>query len=130
MSKLRVLLVQDHLSERIQLLKVLTEYGVEIETAVNFARARELIKWNKYDIIISELLMKHAPELQGDGIQFWSYCRFVHPQAEMIILAEEQLRYSTELLFDGSGIPPMVSKPVCDSTLRQLIEESLNKEAA
>jgi DNA-binding NtrC family response regulator len=133
MPKLKVLLIEDHLGERLNLIRVLNEYGAEVDTALTFSRARDLIVKRVYDLVISELLMSHCPELQGDGIQFWNFFQKIHPSVPLFLIADEMTRMNTEMLMHGSMKPPILNKPVNGESLKHVIEhevEMIRKLAA
>lgn len=114
-KKKKVLLVEDHLGERIKMMQTLQEFDVEVETAVTFSRAKELASKRKYDVIISELLLSHCPELQGDGIQFWKSMED-HRTPTVFLVADDGLRKTTESLMEGESYPPIFAKPLyCDA---------------
>lgn len=125
MQKLKVLLIEDHLGERLSLIRVLNHYDMEIESAVTFARARDLVSQKTYDLVIAEMLLSNCPELQGDGIQFWHYFQGLHPAVPIFLLADEMTRITTEMLMHGSMKPPILNKPVCEASLKHIIEREV-----
>jgi DNA-binding NtrC family response regulator len=122
MKKLRILLVEDQLSERLNIMKVLNEYGAHVDTAVTFSRARDLAQSNQYDLVISELLLNHCPELQGDGVQFWNFFSQLHPKTPLIMVAEENMRLLTEFITQAGACPPIYSKPIAGVALKEILD--------
>ncbi len=140
MEKTRILLIEDHLGERLNIMKVLSHYGFEIETAVTFHRARDLIQKRDYQLVISEFLLCHCPEVQGDGTQFWSYSQKIQPKTPLVLIANDAERLSTELIRMATTInpqiepnltlpqnllPSVIPKPVRPDVLQSLLEQRL-----
>jgi DNA-binding NtrC family response regulator len=125
MQKIKVLLIEDHLGERLNLIRVLSQYGAEVESAVTFSRARDLVSQRTYDLVICELLLSHCPELQGDGIQFWNFFQRLHPSVPIFLIADEMTRITTEMLMHGSMKPPILNKPVNAAALKHIIEHEV-----
>lgn len=130
MESFRVLLVEDHLGERIKIMKLLQEFGFEVETAVTFGRARELVSRRKYNLVISELLLSHCPELQGDGIQFSRMLQGQHPDTPIYLIAEEGLMKTTALLMEGTPCPPIYEKQNSCGAIKAELLKSVKKSAA
>jgi DNA-binding NtrC family response regulator len=128
--KTKVLLVEDHLGERIKMMKVLQEFGFDVETAVTFGRARELVSRRQYDLVISELLLSHCPELQGDGIQFAKVLESIHPETPIYLVAEEGLMKTTALLMEGAHCPPIYERHSSCGAIKSEILKSVKKAAA
>ena len=125
MGKLRVLLVEDHLGERLNLIKFLNQYSAEVDTAVTFNRARDLASKRTYDLVISELLLSHCPDLQGDGIQFWNFVQKMHPGTPVLLVAHDSVRATTEMLLENAERPAIISRPVCPHRLKKTVEEGV-----
>ena len=125
MGKLQVLLIEDHLGERLNIMKVLRDLGAEVDSAITFQRAKDLASKKTYDFIISELILSHCPEMQGDGIQLWSALKKILPAAPFFLLADEAVRTMTQELLGDAESPPMLAKPVCHIELKKLIHVQL-----
>ncbi len=125
MSKFKVLLIEDVLAERMRVMNVLRGFDVEIESAVTFERARDLVAKRKYDLIISELLLSNCPEFQGDGIQFWHFVQNVHPDHGLLLVADDSMRNTIELFLKDQELPAMISKPVCHIALTEILHDRL-----
>ena len=130
MGKKRVLLVEDHLGERIKIMKTLQEFDVEVETAVTFGRARELVSKRPYDIVIAELLMSHCPEMQGDGIQFSKLLHEQYPSTPIYLIAEESVMKTTEILMEGASYPPIYAREVYCGAIKVELLKTVKKAAA
>ena|GEM_PF-3030638 len=122
---MKVLLIEDQLGHRLSLMKVLSRFKAEIDSAVTFGRARDLVALKVYDLVISELLLSHCPEIQGDGMQFWYYFQALHPSVPIFLIADEVTRMTTEMFLHGSMKPPILNKPVNEAALKHLIEREV-----
>jgi DNA-binding response OmpR family regulator len=129
-AKKRVLLVEDHLGERIKIMNTLQEFGFEVETAVTFGRARELASKRAYDYVIAELLLSHCPELQGDGIQFSRLLHQHFPETPIYLVAEESLLKTTELLMEGEPHPPIFARNEYCGAIKSELLKGVKKAAA
>ena len=138
MERMRILLIEDHLGERLSILKVLANFGAEVETAVTFNRARDLIQKREYHMIISEFLLNHCGELQGDGTEFWSYAKKIQPATPLILIANDATSLNTELIRMSAAanpqttpnltlpinlMPGVIPKPVRPDVLQALLEQ-------
>jgi DNA-binding NtrC family response regulator len=126
MNRLRILLIEDHLGERLNIMKVLSLFGVEVETVVTFNRARDLFQKRNYNLVISELQLGHCPESQGDGTQFWMYSQKINPQVPMALLSADAPRLTAELLKFGHVIPSVLAKPIRPDVLQTWVEARLH----
>ncbi|MBS1959111.1 MAG: response regulator [Bdellovibrionales bacterium] len=129
-GKKRVLLVEDHLGERIKVMKTLQDFDVEVETAVTFSRARELISKREYDFIFAELLLSHCPEMQGDGIQFSKHLQNQHPHTPVFLVAEEMILKTTEILMDGEAHAPIFSRQTFCTAIKDELSKTVKKSVA
>ncbi len=123
-------MVEDHLGERMKIMKTLQEFDFEIETAVTFGRAKELVSKKSYDFVISELLLNHCPELQGDGIQFWRSMEKFLPSTPLFLIAEESLMKTTALLMEGEPCPPIYPRPESCGAIKAELLKTVKKAAA
>ena len=129
-AKKRVLLIEDHLGERIKIMKTLQEFEFEVETAVTFGRAKELVSKRAYDYVIAELLLSHCPELQGDGIQFSKLLEKHLPETPIYLVAEDGILKTTELLMEGMPHPPIFSRGAYCGAIKSELLKSVKKAAA
>ena len=125
MSKLRILLIEDHLGERLNIIQVLKEFDIELDSAVTFSRGRDLATHNHYDLIISELVLSHCAEKQGDGIQFAEFLRNGYPFPPILLLAEEKTLQLTEEIRIKKDIPKIISKPTSPAVLREYLKTQM-----
>jgi len=126
MNRPRILLIEDHMGERLNIMKVLSVLGIEAESAVTFNRGRELLQKRDYHLIISELLLGHCPESQGDGMQFWMYSQQVHPGIPLVLLSNDAPGLTTEILKIGKAPPSIVAKPIRPDILQSVVETKLH----
>ncbi len=130
-NKAKILLIEDHLGERLNIMKVLAQLGFEIETAVTFNRARDLIQKREYDLVISEYLLNHCPELQGNGAEFWTFAQRLQPNMPLFLIAKDSVGLNSALLKikeepnSPSLLPRIISKPVLPDQLQTMIERQL-----
>lgn len=123
MGKIRVLLIEDHLKERMSLMRVFQDLGAQVDFAVTFERGKILAEQRTYDFIVSELVLSHCPELQGDGVQLWMEAKKKNPDAMILLIADEKLKnLALELL--GDLKPRIIPKPVSSKSLKAVMRRS------
>jgi len=121
-EELNVLLVDDSLTARRHIARVLINMGVEkLTEAENGVEALELIKDNFYDLIITDYNM---PEM--DGKELVEHIRSGSAQASVPILMVSSESNSSRLsAVQNAGVSAICDKPFDAATVKELIEGML-----
>jgi DNA-binding NtrC family response regulator len=120
-----LLLVEDHLPTRVELLNALVGMELEIESALRFSRAKEWIAQRPFDFVVTELSLAHCVETSEDGIQFAHHTKILWPETQVILLTPDPAAAYERFLGQGLPLPWIVKKPIDPVHLRQVFERSL-----
>lgn len=118
----QILIVDDEQSMLDFLTLMLQKEGYDIITANNGAKAKELIKKEKLDLIISDIKM---PDI--DGIELLKFIKEVNPEATVILItAYASTKTAIQAL--KLGAYDYISKPFDIDELKIIIEKALEKK--
>lgn len=118
----QILIVDDEQSMLDFLTLMLQKEGYDIITANDGAKAKELIKKEKLDLIISDIKM---PDI--DGIELLKFIKEVNPEATVILItAYASTKTAIQAL--KLGAYDYISKPFDIDELKIIIEKALEKK--
>jgi DNA-binding NtrC family response regulator len=120
-TKGRILVVDDEEIVRISCRRILTPLGYTVETTPDGLQALELMKENKYDLILTDLKMPHM-----DGMEVMAEIRKREPDAKVIIVTG----YSTiEVAVKAikMGAYNYIEKPFSPEVLISAVKEALGE---
>ncbi|MFH1657725.1 MAG: response regulator [Pseudomonadota bacterium] len=123
-ENLRVLLVDDSLSSRRHLRRLLTELGIErITEAVNGKEAVALLEQAMVDLVITDYNM---PEM--DGRELTEYIRTQSWQAEVpVLMVTSEQNMGRLAAVERAGVSAICDKPFEAGSIRRLISEALTR---
>ena len=123
-ESLRVLLVDDSLSSRRHLRRLLTELGIErIIEAVNGKEAVALLEQAMVDLVITDYNM---PEM--DGRELTEYIRTQSGQAEVpVLMVTSEQNMGRLAAVERAGVSAICDKPFEAGSIRRLISEALTR---
>ncbi len=130
MSLKSLLLVEDHLPTRVDLLRAVEGMELELESALRFSRAKEWVAKRHFDFVITELSLAHCVETSEDGIQLAHHVKILWPETQVILLTPDPAAAYERFLGQGLPLPWIVKKPIDPAHLRQVMERSLLLPAA
>lgn len=119
LGKLRVLVAEDNDFNRLYLTRLLEEYGIRVDTAVNGRQAVQMVENADYDIVFMDV---HMPVL--DGIAATGLIRGMtgSPPRIIAVTADVFANENNKLL--GRGFDGCLLKPVDEEILLQAVCES------
>ncbi len=123
-ENLRVLLVDDSISSRRHLRRLLTELGIErVIEAVNGKEAVKLLEEAMVDLVITDYNM---PEM--DGRELTEYIRTQSWQAEVpVLMVTSEQNMGRLAAVERAGVSAICDKPFEAGSIRRLISESLTR---
>lgn len=123
-ESLRVLLVDDSLSSRRHLRRLLSELGIErIIEAVNGKEAVALLEQAMVDLVITDYNM---PEM--DGRELTEYIRTQSWQAEVpVLMVTSEQNMGRLAAVERAGVSAICDKPFEAGSIRRLISEALTR---
>jgi len=123
-ENLRVLLVDDSLSSRRHLRRLLAELGIErITEAVNGKEAVALLEQAMVDLVITDYNM---PEM--DGRELTEYIRTQSWQADVpVLMVTSEQNMGRLAAVERAGVSAICDKPFEAGSIRKLISESLTR---
>jgi two-component system chemotaxis response regulator CheY len=123
-ENLRVLLVDDSLSSRRHLRRLLAELGIErITEAVNGKEAVALLEQAMVDLVITDYNM---PEM--DGRELTEYIRTQSWQAEVpVLMVTSEQNMGRLAAVERAGVSAICDKPFEAGSIRRLISEALTR---
>lgn len=123
-ENLRVLLVDDSLSSRRHLRRLLTELGIErITEAVNGKEAVTYLEQAMVDLVITDYNM---PEM--DGRELTEYIRTQSWQAEVpVLMVTSEQNMGRLAAVERAGVSAICDKPFEAGSIRRLISEALTR---
>ncbi|MBS1143602.1 MAG: response regulator [Proteobacteria bacterium] len=123
-ENLRVLLVDDSLSSRRHLRRLLAELGIErVTEAVDGKEAVALLEQAMVDLVITDYNM---PEM--DGRELTEYIRTQSWQAEVpVLMVTSEQNMGRLAAVERAGVSAICDKPFEAGTIRRLISESLTR---
>lgn len=123
MERLRVLVVEDHLGERINIMRTLGQFSLEVETAVTFQRAKELISKRKYSLVVCEHQLVHCPDVQGDGSEVWTLFHSLNPDGQFVLLSPSAPELTLEYMKNHIAAPIVLNKPLHTTQLQGVVSQ-------
>lgn len=117
---INVLLVEDQLSKRLRITEAFHDLPVTIESALNFARARDLLNLKKFDWVIAELKVKYT-DGESDGLQLWNISKHLQPDSLFVLLTDDPFSLTSEHMMNRIVMPPVLRSPVDPGTLRHML---------
>jgi len=123
-ENLRVLLVDDSLSSRRHLRRLLSELGIErITEAVNGKEAVAMLEQAMVDLVITDYNM---PEM--DGRELTEYIRTQSWQAEVpVLMVTSEQNMGRLAAVERAGVSAICDKPFEAGSIRRLISEALTR---
>lgn len=123
-ENLRVLLVDDSLSSRRHLRRLLSELGIErITEAVNGKEAVDLLQQTMVDLVITDYNM---PEM--DGRELTEYIRTQSWQAEVpVLMVTSEQNMGRLAAVERAGVSAICDKPFEAGSIRRLISDALTR---
>lgn len=123
-ENLRVLLVDDSLSSRRHLRRLLTELGIErVTEAVNGKEAVKLLEEAMVDLVITDYNM---PEM--DGRELTEYIRTQSWQAEVpVLMVTSEQNMGRLAAVERAGVSAICDKPFEAGNIRRLISDALTR---
>jgi two-component system chemotaxis response regulator CheY len=123
-ENLRVLLVDDSLSSRRHLRRLLTELGIErVTEAVNGKEAVALLEQAMVDLVITDYNM---PEM--DGRELTEYIRTQSWQAEVpVLMVTSEQNMGRLAAVERAGVSAICDKPFEAGSIRRLISDALTR---
>src|SRR6266581_2903029 len=79
---IRILYVDDELSLRLTWPEILRQHGYRVSVAASVAEAAGLIATHKYDVLLSDLNIRH----KGDGLALAATFKAANPEASILII--------------------------------------------
>ncbi|MGM0441518.1 MAG: response regulator [Elusimicrobiota bacterium] len=122
MSNPKILVVDDNRDARVGLEQYLSAENFEIESADSGEQAVELLKDNKYSIVLADLKMQDI-----DGIGVLEETKRLHPNTEVIIMTA-YASVDTAVKAMKAGAYDYVSKPLNMEEILVLLERCLEKQ--
>lgn len=122
---MRALIIEDHLGERINIVKAIQPFSFDVETAVTFERARELISKRNFQLVVCEQQLKHGSELQGDGLEIWTLYQRLNPQGCFVMLSLSASSVALEVMKMNLSTPTIIDKPLHTQQLNGIIMQRI-----
>lgn len=120
-SKAKVLVVDDDVSIRVMLTKVLQRENFEVDSANDGVEALEKIAATHYDVIFLDLMMPRV-----DGIRVLRYLRVHSPEEVKSVIVMTAFNNIASEVYEGDTVPRVMSKPFDIHDLVQNARELIN----
>jgi DNA-binding NtrC family response regulator len=115
----KILIIEDDPEIRGMLVMGVKSYGYDVNTAVDGNSARELLKGEKYDVVITDLVM---PDVEGT--ELISFIKEVSPESKVIVMtAHASVKVAKECVEKGAS--SFVIKPFSMEQMYYTIETAL-----
>lgn len=118
----RILFVDDEAFILFSLRRYFKQNNIEVDVETDCIKAVELIKENKYKVIISDFRMPLM-----NGAEFLEIAKDVSPESIRLVLSAHVTQESLQEIVNKSEIYRFVSKPWSDKNLLMIIQDSILK---
>lgn len=120
--KAKILVVDDEAGTRDILQQILRDMGYDVQTVASGYNAIEMIKEDKFDVVITDIRMPGV-----DGLSVLEVAKGIDPEIEVIMItAYASLESSIEALRDGAA--NYIMKPVNIEELKAALRNALGRQ--
>jgi DNA-binding response OmpR family regulator len=124
-SVIKVLIVEDESAIYDICLRVLTEFGFDVDIASNGRIAKDMIKRKEYDLCIVDI---RTPEMSGKELYEWCLKEKPYQASNIIFTTGDTTREETKDFINRSGTI-FLPKPFTTNELRVAVRKYFEMEA-
>lgn len=121
-SKNRILFVDDEAFILFSLRRFFKQNNIEVDVETDSIKAVELIRENKYKVIISDFRMPNM-----NGAEFLEIVKEISPESVRLVLSAQITQESLQEIINKSEVYRLVSKPWKDKELLSIVQDSIAK---